>query len=125
MLDFELDELAENDPLLLQAEPMRPIRFEYLTLSRDLAIQTDMLERLGLVHVFAGQNLFALNECDSNSVRMTATELLMHDGVTAPTAEQVAERAAGLLRQLVVEQARGVARSALHELSPVVRKVAR
>jgi hypothetical protein len=77
------------------------------------------------VSAFVGTNLFALNECDSNSVRLTATELLMADCVANPTDEQVRERASGLLRQLVVEQARHVARSALHTASAEVRRYAK
>jgi hypothetical protein len=117
-----------DDPLYLPdddfdaAEPMKPIRFEYLTTTYDLRIQTDMLERLGLVHAFVGRNLYAVNECDSNSLRLTATELLMHEGFAAPSEDAITVRAEQLLRRAVAEQAASFARSALHEMSPEVRR---
>ena len=108
---------------LERPEPMHPIRFEYLTTTRDLAVQTDMLERLGLVYVFVGRNLFALNECDSNSLRLSAREQLEAEGLANEfiTTHVMTRRTESLLRQLVIQQAGSVAHTALRDPSRVDR----
>lgn len=120
------DPLYESDDLDLDApEPMTPIRLQHVTHETERKLLIDTCERLGLIFTFVGQNMFALSECESNSVRLTATEQLMREGIAEPTAERVTERGSGLLRQLVIENARQVGRSALHAVSPEVERFAR
>lgn len=113
-----LDDLDLDAP-----EPMQPIRFEYLTTTRDIAIQTDMLERLGLVHTFVGRQLYALNECDGNACRMAAIELLLDQGIE-PTEQLIADGCAQLLTKVVLETAGTVAHSALRRPSLAVDRLA-
>lgn len=121
MLDFELDELADNDPLLLQDAPMRPIRLQYVTLTTERALLVDTLERLGLAHAWVGRQLFALNETDSNAIRLTAREFLADDGIADPTDAELTHRVEQLLMQLVFESAGTVERSALRDPSRVAQ----
>src|SRR5262245_3184537 len=98
-------------------EPMQPIRLDYLTMTRDIAIQTDVLARLGLVHTFVGRQLYALNEHDSLAIQLDARASLMREGNDEPRAMQIADRCEQLLSHLVVEQAQERHRTALRHPS--------
>jgi hypothetical protein len=78
------------------------------------------------VHVWVGQNLYALGECDSNAVRLTAREQLTRDGLAESfiTEAAVTRRAEALVVRCVIEQGQTVERSALaRPSSPEVRAV--
>jgi hypothetical protein len=110
------DPLYEPEPFDFDAaEPMRPIRLQYVTLSAEKQLLVDTCERLGLVHVWVGQSLYALNECDSNAVRLTAREQLTRDGLAESfiTEAAVTRRAEALVVRCVIEQGQTVERSAL------------
>ena len=113
------DELADDDPLLLSDEPMKPIRLQYVTLATERALLVDTVERLGLAHVWVGHQLYALNECDTNSLRLDAREQLARDVAGEPSEAQVTRRGEALLVQLVLETAGTVERSALRDPSRV------
>lgn len=104
-MSYMKEALADEFDDLTQPEPMRPIRLEYLTTTRDRAIQTDVLERLGLLHTFVGQNLFALNEPDSISLALEAVEQLHAEGNEEPDEVEAQQRAEILLARLVVHEA--------------------
>ena len=95
----------------LSAEtPMQPIRLEYLTCARDIAIQTDVLQRLGLVHGYVGQTLYALNIDDSIQISIEAHEQLYAEGIEEPDELRTHQRVLLLLTTLVLETA-GTSRS--------------
>lgn len=109
------DPLYQPDDDFDTPEPMKPIRLQYVTLTTERALLVDTIERLGLVNVWVGQQLYALNECDSTRVTLDATAALMDSGITTPTAEQVARRAQAMLLNLVLDSAGTVERSALRD----------
>jgi hypothetical protein len=104
MHDFEYDELADTDPLLLQDEPMRPIRLQYVTLSSEKALLVDTLERLGLVHAWVGTTLYALNESDSIRLALDAREKLERGGIAEPTDYQLGRMVEALVTELVMRE---------------------
>ena len=89
---------------------MQPIRLEYLTCARDIAIQTDVLQRLGLVHGYVGQTLYALNIDDSIQISIEAHEQLYAEGIEEPDELRTHQRVLRLLTKLVLETA-GTGRS--------------
>jgi hypothetical protein len=110
-----------DDPLYLPDEddydmpaPMQPVRLQYVTHPTERALLVDTMERLGLVHAWVGQTLYALNECDSSALRLAAREQL-HAERQEQNDDRVMHRAQSMLVALVYDQAPNALRSALHE----------
>lgn len=97
--DFDLD----------VPEPMRPIRLQYVTYTDDRALLVNTCERLGLVHVWVGQHLYALNECDTTRIRLDARAALHREGQAEASELDVARRVEAEMKALVAGGRRDVA----------------
>lgn len=96
-------------------EPMRAITLRYLSHPRERDAQVQTCKDLDLVYVVLGVNVYVLSESDSITLRIEATRQAMKETGCEVTEEDVTERAAALLRELVIRQAQTVAVSAVVE----------